>query len=1291
MKKVLSIILCLVMVLGIFTAVPFSASAEDTDETESSETVAESPDDKDLAVSAEPDDLAEVGADLDVCESGAIDQSTWNSRINSLKSAYPNFSVWNGAPFNGGYSCEGWTRYVGYTVFGSHTTTWSISYSLDGVKAGDVIRYDYGSSQTDYGHSIFVTGVSGNTIYYVDCNGIGNYNQNTNPWTYVRSNGVYWDQSIQKNDAIIGMNGKTNFLYRRVSPGVGDHTHNYNTFAYYGSAHPHYAYYKCSCGEVKADTNSPSYSSTCSDCNHTVSYDANGGTGAPASQTKKYLSTLYLSDDEPTRPNHEFLGWSRDKNAKEPEYGPGARYTSDTSVTLYAVWEFLGYTIKFDADGATNVPYEKTVQDGENYTVSSVIPSKLGYIFMGWTLSKNSEVYYQSGDTISSYNLAASANSNYVVTLYAKWKAPTVIEVSKVNNYTLLSAPSGEYTYSIKYFVFTPTESGSYFIQWNKNSDNQSIHYYANNEWHYLNSELKALVYLEGNKPCYFVGYNHNKSNVSGSITLTPCDIVSAKIESNQPVIQDYTGYYSYESFKPVITLYDKNNHIIFKGSKQEYEQQYGVSPYAEEKWIDSPGDYTYTVLLTYGSNISADMTATVLGDEKDKVIGLKASIKEDIPLVIGCEHCTGYLSTYNLGQVVLTIQYQNGTSVTVDVGENGSKYKGQYISTRLENENPVVGKNNVILSYGGVTTTYQVTCVESPVEKLSVITAPSITEEEWRSCTSQSPGEEIVKAHNIKIKVSYKDKTSKNMVIDSLTWHQYKLGDSIHPVKVATYGGEWAPNRDNRITVSYLGASVDVYVDITESDIDELVDFELLSMPDGFDMNHYTGYPDIMGAKFKATLESGKQVVAEIIRTDLSMAYINVNGIVYRLSLNTKPEENKGLYVRCNDIEKLIFPYSSNKIVSIQVVGEVNTTKLQNSLLRIEYSDGKVVYTKADDYKRYTGHLRLDSGFYLNYSAQQGNDLYYSYSHGDVPIEFNNSSQSKAKAVAYNIGKNGNIANGYRMSNRSSSDVESLIETTHFFFGKMEYARFTMGIPDSTLPFDEAYRYLNQYYGLSKNEIYQSKYYNERYDALVIKPESAVYLGYDESIQLYSETADSYIFKYSDENKTQYIEVSKELKLLSVSGTAPSAAKQYNITMKGGYSSQDSAFVGNTVTVCVNVPDGKEFVKWTSNNSSVKFANATSTSTTFCMVGANVEITPVFKDAAGASYKLGDTDGDGVVSVLDATTIQKVRASIAVNSFNEDAADVDGDKVVSVLDATFIQKHLAHIPVPYEIGKTIG
>ena len=68
----------------------------------------------------------------------------------------------------------------------------------------------------------------------------------------------------------------------------------------------------------------------------------------------------------------------------------------------------------------------------------------------------------------------------------------------------------------------------------------------------------------------------------------------------------------------------------------------------------------------------------------------------------------------------------------------------------------------------------------------------------------------------------------------------------------------------------------------------------------------------------------------------------------------------------------------------------------------------------------------------------------------------------------------------------------------------------------------------------------------------------------------------------------------------------------------------------------------------------------------------------------------LGDTDGDQVVTVIDATLIQKKRADIPIQVFNEIAADADEDGVISVIDATQIQKYKAKLPSNPNIGKPI-
>ncbi|MBR3653181.1 MAG: InlB B-repeat-containing protein [Bacteroidales bacterium] len=72
---------------------------------------------------------------------------------------------------------------------------------------------------------------------------------------------------------------------------------------------------------------------------YAVAYNANGGAGAPAGQTKVYGRALTLSSTRPTRTNHRFLGWATSAAATTPQYQPGGSYTANAAVTLYAVWQ----------------------------------------------------------------------------------------------------------------------------------------------------------------------------------------------------------------------------------------------------------------------------------------------------------------------------------------------------------------------------------------------------------------------------------------------------------------------------------------------------------------------------------------------------------------------------------------------------------------------------------------------------------------------------------------------------------------------------------------------------------------------------------------------------------------------------------------------------------------------------------------------------------------------------------------------------------------------------------------
>jgi len=70
----------------------------------------------------------------------------------------------------------------------------------------------------------------------------------------------------------------------------------------------------------------------------TVAYNANGGTGAPAAQTKTEGVALVLRTAVPTRDGHTFNGWAASATGAVV-FQPGANYTADADITLFAVWE----------------------------------------------------------------------------------------------------------------------------------------------------------------------------------------------------------------------------------------------------------------------------------------------------------------------------------------------------------------------------------------------------------------------------------------------------------------------------------------------------------------------------------------------------------------------------------------------------------------------------------------------------------------------------------------------------------------------------------------------------------------------------------------------------------------------------------------------------------------------------------------------------------------------------------------------------------------------------------------
>ena len=106
---------------------------------------------------------------------------------------------------------------------------------------------------------------------------------------------------------------------------------------------------------------------------HYVTFDANGGTGAPGRADKWYGEQVTIPTTKPTRTNYEFLGWSSTKSGSV-EYQPGQKYwIADKDVTYYALWKLLYVPPKFSNGLAirTNSMTSTTVDHSGGYCYAS--------------------------------------------------------------------------------------------------------------------------------------------------------------------------------------------------------------------------------------------------------------------------------------------------------------------------------------------------------------------------------------------------------------------------------------------------------------------------------------------------------------------------------------------------------------------------------------------------------------------------------------------------------------------------------------------------------------------------------------------------------------------------------------------------------------------------------------------------------------------------------------------------------------------------------------------------------
>ena len=178
---------------------------------------------------------------------------------------------------------------------------------------------------------------------------------------------------------------------------------------------------------------------------YTVAYYANGGSGSTASSSHVYGTSKALTANGFTRTGYTFKGWATSSGSSTVTYSNKQSVLNLSSVNgatvkLYAVWQAITYTVKYNANGgsgsrSTSYGYTDTVSlSGSGF-------SRTGYSFQGWSKTTTGSVLTAPVSKLSSTNGAT-------VNLYAIWKANTY-KIQYLSNYGTGTTATSTHTYDI--------------------------------------------------------------------------------------------------------------------------------------------------------------------------------------------------------------------------------------------------------------------------------------------------------------------------------------------------------------------------------------------------------------------------------------------------------------------------------------------------------------------------------------------------------------------------------------------------------------------------------------------------------------------------------------------------------------------------------------------------------------------------------------------------------------------------------------------------------------------------
>lgn len=288
---------------------------------------------------------------------------------------------------------------------------------------------------------------------------------------------------------------------------------------------------------------------------HTVRYDANAKNdtsvkGIPASQSKTANVDIKLSSDVPTRNGYTFLGWNTQADGKGTAYAAGAIYKNDQNggtVTLYAQWTPWKHTVHYDknvpanssSQTVTNMPEDQTKTFDKKLNLSTKIPKREGYNFVGWLLEYGTAIAVVSPGT--AYERDQNGGTYVLKAQWEPWKHTVHYDANGGDQSSVPNDQKKTYEQNMNVATKVPTRNEYKFLGW------KAYHEY-NDKSGNKHSELIGN-YQPGASYNYDIdetgqyAADNGEYNKCGTVTMKAqwVQLYTVKYDGNQPAIKGVT------------------------------------------------------------------------------------------------------------------------------------------------------------------------------------------------------------------------------------------------------------------------------------------------------------------------------------------------------------------------------------------------------------------------------------------------------------------------------------------------------------------------------------------------------------------------------------------------------------------------------------------------------------------------------------------------------------------------------------------------------------------------------